>query len=136
MAMEASIVRSARAMVGVRFKLGGRSLKGVDCAGLIYVIASSHGLSMPVDDFNSYARSNRKSHVLSQMRGHFVRETRHRPGMLLVVSLTKTLAHLAILVTPSEMVHASNEKNVMRVVKTKVDWSVVAGVFSFKERAA
>lgn len=128
------IIRTARAAVGVPYKSNGRKIRvGLDCAGLVLMVAKTFGISVPCPP-TDYARAHRLDYVLDQMKRNFDRIPSHfaKPGMVVVMRPGQSLAHLGIIDTMATVIEATNEPDLMRVVRRRVDWSTVRGVFAYQ----
>lgn len=79
------IVTAARGWSGVRWLHQGRSRDGVDCLGLVLVVA--HDLGLTDFDTRDYARQAKDESMLEQCREHLVEITRAaaRPGDVAVM---------------------------------------------------
>ncbi len=129
------IVRAARGAVGVPYKHHGRTLRGgLDCAGLILMPAALFKIVVPSPP-TDYRRANRLSYVLDQMKRCFdqVGLLLAKPGMIVVMKPRRqALAHLGIIDTMSTVIEATNEPKLMQVVRRRIDWSSVRGVFAYR----
>ena len=68
-AQRVGFVASARSMVGVPFRHRGRSLRGVDCVGLVALALASQGVS--VEDRRSYGRNPERDGLREVCEAHF-----------------------------------------------------------------
>jgi cell wall-associated NlpC family hydrolase len=97
------VVRVARYYTGTRWHHQGRSVAGVDCAGLVVRVAHDLGLS----DFDSadYGRLPLGQKMRAIMDAHMDRVTDYQPGDVLLMRFEAEPQHLAI-VTDYGIIHA------------------------------
>jgi cell wall-associated NlpC family hydrolase len=104
-----SIVALARAQVGKRYVLGGKSpSRGFDCSGLVQYIVSALQISLP-----RTAREQAHAGVAVP------KDTSELlPGDLLTFGKGKQITHIGIYVGDGRMIHASTKAG--RVIETKL----------------
>jgi cell wall-associated NlpC family hydrolase len=109
LALRDSIVTLARAQIGKRYVLGGKSpSKGFDCSGLVQYIVSALDIALP-----RTAREQAHAGVAVP------RDTAELlPGDLLTFGKGKQITHIGIYVGEGRMVHASTKAG--RVIETKL----------------
>lgn len=115
----------ARALVGVPFRPQGRDAgQGLDCAGLAL---AAFGLPAEFVRNDYRLRGDHRTEIEAGLRSHFRRVGRRqvRAGDLLLLSVSKDQAHLAVL-TEAGFVHA--DARLGRVVETPgaPSWPVIA----------
>lgn len=117
MTTRADIVACARSYLGVRWHHQGRSRAGLDCIGLVIVVARELGLSDY--DIDGYGRvpdgSSLRATMCEQMD---LLKRPPLPGDVLLFQFQRNPLHTAI-VTDTGMVHAF--ANVRKVVEHRVD---------------
>lgn len=120
MTTRAEIVTAARSRLGVEFRHQGRNSSGLDCVGLVIVVAHELGLS----DFQStaYPRSPDPDEMRAALEANldYVRWDAVQPGDVLWFRAPEP-QHLAIVTQtePMQMIHAFSR--VGKVVETSVD---------------
>jgi cell wall-associated NlpC family hydrolase len=104
-----SVVALARAQIGKRYVLGGKTpSRGFDCSGLIQYIVSALHISLP-----RTAREQAHAGVA------IPKDTAElRPGDLLTFGKGKQVTHIGIYVGDGRMIHASTKAG--RVIETKL----------------
>ena len=118
-----AIVEYARTWDGVPYKHQGRSREtGVDCVGLIYVVADHFGLD-PVD-FPVYPRVPQGQVMLRELRRRLIEKpVRDRlPGDVLHLEMGKQLRHVGILTERNgreSLIHAAGLQG--RVIEHALD---------------
>lgn len=115
------VVRVAREIVGTAFHHQGR-LKGVgiDCAGVVIVVA--HELGLSEFDVTDYGRIPDGETIRSLLDEHMDPVEKPEPGDVLLFRFTKHDQHLAILATHDQVmtiIHARGD--IGRVVETSLD---------------
>jgi cell wall-associated NlpC family hydrolase len=89
------IVMEARRWLGVRYKHQGRTVAGVDCAGLIIKVA--HNLRVSKHDETNYARRPHGHDLMNSLNTHAIRVQREAlPGDILLFSFQGFPQHLGI----------------------------------------
>lgn len=120
MTTRAEIVTAARERLGLPFRHQGRNSSGLDCVGLVIMVAKQLGLS----DFDTtaYTRAPNPEEMRATLERHldYVRWCEVRPGDVLWFRAPEP-QHLAIVTQaePMQMVHAFSR--VGHVVETRVD---------------
>ena len=96
MATANDIVLAARSMLGVPFKHRGRNRSGVDCAGLVVVVARECGIK--IKDFNGYGEIPKLSHILPniELNAAKILTKDARAGDILLTVVDGRPQHLAI----------------------------------------
>lgn len=128
------IIRSARAKLGVRYIEHGRNPRsGLDCAGLISIIAREHYLPFPHDPCD-YDRACRLGYVRDQLGRNMIHVPNHfaKRGMVVLIQPRTSAVHLGILDSMGTMIVASNEPEKMKVVREVVDWTTVRDVYAYR----
>jgi cell wall-associated NlpC family hydrolase len=94
----ADVIAEARSWLDVPYVHQGRSRAGVDCAGLVIVVARSLGLVAPDFDVNGYARTPDGSSLLEICDALMTRIQlwQLRPGNVLVIRFGQEPQHLGI----------------------------------------
>lgn len=106
MATGQQIVDSARAWVGTKWKHQGRTADGLDCVGLLIVVARD--LKIAHYDATNYGHSP----TWDVLRGHLlnhcyqVQVSRRQPGDILVMAFEGDPQHTAILTERGTVIHA------------------------------
>jgi cell wall-associated NlpC family hydrolase len=89
------IVYVARLWIGVRYKHQGRSLAGIDCAGLIIKVAHHFGVSD--HDETTYPRRPNAASMIASLESHAKKVKREPlPGDIMLLSFEGFTQHLAI----------------------------------------
>lgn len=117
-----SVVASARALVGCRYRPQGRDpLTGLDCVGVVF---SVFGLSADAAPRNYKARSFRFREAVDLIAAHFLKVAEDGPGDLLLMAPSRDQLHLAV-ATDRGFVHA--DAGLRKVVETpgQPSWPVV-----------
>lgn len=97
------LVKVAMGFLGAPYRLGGSSVKGLDCSGFVKNIYHVFNIDLPRTAFE-------QSHVgLRVSRGELVE------GDLLFFNTRRKLGHVAIYIGNNEFVHASSRKRGVRV---------------------
>lgn len=126
------IVSSARSYVGTKFAPHGRSRRGIDCAGLIVLVARD--LGVPCADVQKYPMVESDLLLLNSLRKSFC-EIRRRDEIGSILSFrTNYTEHAGILVGRRRIVHAWRRKK--EVVESEMPEnfeSSISGAFSFLE---
>lgn len=107
-AIDAEFVAAARGYIGVPWVHQGRSMRGVDCIGLVVMAARDCGLD--VDMRADYGRNQN----YAQMKPLLIRHC-HRvgdPGQgIIVLFKNDSLLHLAVLTGTGAVIHAFGPQN-------------------------
>lgn len=130
MTTRADVVATARGYLGVRWHHQGRSVAGMDCAGLVVRVAHDLGLS----DFDSadYGRLPLGQKMREIMDANMDRVTAYQPGDVLLMRFETEPQHLAI-VTDYGIIHALAQSR--KVVEHRLDdvWaSRIVAAYKFR----
>jgi len=112
----ADIVACARGYLGVPWLHQGRTRLGLDCAGLIIIVA--HELALSDFDVNGYGVEPQGHVMRSLLETHAERVSEPKLGDILLLRFTRLPQHLAI-VTDYGMIHT--HRAVGRVVEHAFD---------------
>lgn len=94
------VVREARKWNGVRYRLGGKSRRGVDCSGLTMMVYKKFGVSLPHWDEKQYGKGAR------------VPKGREKPGDLVFFNEHgRGISHVGIYSGNGKLIHASDYYN-------------------------
>lgn len=97
------LVKVAMGFLGAPYRLGGFSMKGLDCSGLVKKIYQTFNIDLPRTAFE-------QSHVgLRVARGKLLE------GDLLFFNTRRTLGHVGIYIGNDQFVHASSRKRGVRI---------------------
>lgn len=141
MTIRDDIVAAARARRGVRFQHRGRNEHGIDCAGLLIVVARELGLVAP--DFDVPEYDQRPDGTLlewcARYMGPRLSSKTMQPGDAVVIITDTDPQHLGILAgyrggEVLSIVHASNDVRHMQVIETRLMFSKharFAGAYAF-----
>jgi cell wall-associated NlpC family hydrolase len=119
------VVAEARRWIGTNWRHQGRSARGVDCLGLIVMVANAFGV--PVRDRTDYARDPTSSALLVSLRSHlvFVRPDENHVGTVGIFRQVKTPCHVGILTTRNGMLHVVHGRaGVQTVIEEQVEGAV------------
>lgn len=124
------IVDAARGFLGVKWRHQGRNMAGVDCLGLVILVANQLGLS----EFNSadYGRIPDGQRLRAGLTEHMDVTRTPQPGDVLLMRFEQHPQHVAI-VTDRGIIHAYAQ--VRKVVEHRLDsvWSSrIVAAYSFK----
>jgi cell wall-associated NlpC family hydrolase len=91
------VIAEARSWLKVPWKHQGRSRKGVDCVGLVVMVAQSFGL--PVDDRTDYGRDPSDLQMIAILRKQivFVPPSANRVGTVGIFRQVRVPCHIGIL---------------------------------------
>lgn len=110
----AAILRTARAMIGARYKWGGESPKtGFDCSGLVWFVYRQHGITLPRVSWQQFGA------------GSPINYSQLRPGDLIFHKVDKgsKSLHVGIVTDRGTFVHApSSGKRVMESSLNNTYW--------------
>ena len=130
------IVRQARSYVGTPYLHQGRTRHGLDCAGLLVVVAHDLGL-YPGVDHRSYGLLNDGSVVMDMAREHFVPQREATPGLIGIFRSGGASRHYGIFgdhpAGGLSLIHAFSK--IRRVAEMRFDgfWEKrLVAVFSYK----
>lgn len=104
------IVEAARAMVGVPFRMHGRSRKGIDCVGLVIHSLSAAGLQ--VEDAFDYGWLERPERLRRELARIGTQRAQVRPGHVLLLILDGRAGHMGIAGSCGTAIHASVQRGV------------------------
>lgn len=103
------VVQAAKRYLGVPWRHQGRSMRGVDCVGLVYCVARDLGI-LPHDLEVPPYRRVPDGTFLSYFNAHMVRVPLMdmQPGSVIIMSYRDQPYHAGILLTvnPSSLIHA------------------------------
>ncbi len=103
------VVREARTWIGVRYRLGGESRRGVDCSGLTMQVYKKFGVSLPHWDDKQYRK------------GTQVPKGQEKPGDLVFFNEHgRNVSHVGIYVGNGKIIHASDYYN--KVVESQMKY--------------
>jgi cell wall-associated NlpC family hydrolase len=103
------VVREARKWVGVRYRLGGASRRGVDCSGLTMQVYKKFGVSLPHWDDKQYRKGTR------------VPKGQEKPGDLVFFNEHgRSVSHVGIYAGNGKILHASDYYN--KVVESQMKY--------------
>ncbi|OHE31608.1 MAG: hypothetical protein A3J94_00025 [Syntrophus sp. RIFOXYC2_FULL_54_9] len=97
------LVKAAMGFLGAPYRLGGFSMKGLDCSGLVKKIYQTFNIDLPRTAFE-------QSHV-----GLRVARSKLIEGDLLFFNTRRTLGHVGIYIGNNQFVHASSRKRGVRI---------------------
>lgn len=97
------LVKAAMGFLGAPYRLGGFSMKGLDCSGLVKKIYQTFNIDLPRTAFE-------QSHV-----GLRVARSKLIEGDLLFFNTRRTLGHVGIYIGNDQFVHASSRKRGVRI---------------------
>lgn len=124
MNIRAQIVEEARSYLGVPFKHHGRSRRGLDCAGLLYVVYNE--LIGVHADFLNYPNQIRSGLIFRVIRDYAIRIKPQEagPGDLILMNFAGVSMHLGI-VTDHGIIHSDSCNK--RVLEHSFDRTHVLG---------
>ncbi len=131
MTIRDDIVAAARSRRGVRFQEYGRNEHGLDCAGLLIVVAREVGLVPPDFDVRGYSQRPDGT-LLERMAPHMGRRLNKatmRAGDAIVIITDQDPQHLGILAQYKgrddvfSIIHASNDERYLRVIDMRLMFS-------------
>ncbi len=103
------VVREARTWIGVRYRLGGESRRGVDCSGLTRQVYKKFGISLPHWDDKQYRQGTR------------VLKGQEKPGDLVFFNEHgRNVSHVGIYAGNGKIIHASDYYN--RVAESEMKY--------------
>lgn len=99
-----SLVQTAMAYRGVRYRYGGMTTRGMDCSGLVARVLGLHGIDAPHNSTALYKLGRRVS------------KAELRPGDLVFFNTRgRGISHVGIYVGDGEFIHASSGRGRVRV---------------------
>ena len=102
-------VREARKWIGVRYRLGGETRRGVDCSGLTMQVYKKFGLSLPHWDEKQYSKGARAP------------KGQEKPGDLVFFNEHgRNISHVGIYAGNGKIIHASDYYN--RVAESEMKY--------------
>lgn len=131
MTIRDDIVAAARARRGVSYQEYGRNEHGIDCAGLLIVVAREVGILPPDFDVRGYSQrpdGTLLDHLAPHM-GPRLNKATMRAGDAIVIETDEHPQHLGILASYKgrydvlSIIHASNDPRYMRVVDMRLMFS-------------
>jgi hypothetical protein len=105
--MQNDLIAASRQFLGVKFQHQGRSLRGLDCCGL--VVMSYRAIGVTVRDSSEYSHWMVKNELLNWVLESHVEVSLPEPGCLALFHLSKTnQQHVGIIsaVDPLYVIHA------------------------------
>lgn len=132
------VVHVARQWLDVPFKHRGRDRRGLDCAGLIIVVAKELGLAERVGfkDELIYARQPTTGYMQDQARKYLqlVRTREPRVGDILHFAFSTLPQHMAIYTESNTIIHAydSGRRRVMEVTYTGKWPKALSSIYRFR----
>jgi len=110
-----SIVSIAESMLGVKYKFGGASSKGIDCSGLVMYCYAQVGISLPHGATQIWKKS-----------GVSVPRSEIKKGDVICYDYGSYCGHVAIYVGNGQVIHASSTKG--KVVYGKLDMMKIKAI--------
>ena len=110
-----SIVAIAESMLGVKYKFGGSSSKGIDCSGLVMYCYAQIGVSLPHGATQIWLHS-----------GVSVPRSDIKPGDVVCYDYGSYCGHVAIYVGDGQVIHASSSRG--RVCYGNVDMMSIKAI--------
>ena len=110
-----SIVAIAESMLGVKYKFGGASSKGIDCSGLVLYCYAQVGISVPHGATSIMNKSGVK-----------VPRSDLKPGDVICYDYGSYCGHVAIYVGDGQVIHASATRG--KVVYGKLDMMKIKAI--------
>jgi cell wall-associated NlpC family hydrolase len=138
MTTRAAIVAAARARLGAPFHRRGRNQHGLDCAGLVIVIAREFGLVAPTFDVPAY--TNPDGTLIATCDQHLTRigKADMRPGDVVAINTADEPYHLGVLGDYRHgglsIIHCTNDRLHQGVIEHRLMYSPnfrYAGSWSF-----
>jgi cell wall-associated NlpC family hydrolase len=103
------VVREARKWIGVRYRLGGESRRGVDCSGFTMQVFKKLGVSLPHWDEKQYRKGTK------------VPKGQEKPGDLVFFNEhRRNISHVGIYAGNGKIIHASDYYN--RVAESQMKY--------------
>jgi cell wall-associated NlpC family hydrolase len=96
-----SLIKTAKGLLGVRYRWGGTTIKGLDCSGFTQKVFGKYNKHLP-----------RTSRMQASV-GRHIDKKNLRPGDLVFFSSAKTkkIAHVGIYIGHNKFIHASSGKH-------------------------
>jgi cell wall-associated NlpC family hydrolase len=125
------IVRKARSYIGVPFRHRGRCHRGLDCAGLLYVVFSEF-LDSQLQDFTDYPCAITSLFVFRTIKNYADRidGDNAKPGDICLLHFFGYSTHFAILTDSGTMIYTSMYLN--RVLEVQVKSCRVVAYYKMK----
>jgi cell wall-associated NlpC family hydrolase len=124
------LVTAAREYLGTPFKHQGRSIRGIDCGGLLVLACKDIGIEL--DDIGGYSRMPDGITMKAEFDRQLVRVAEAQAGDVYIMAFFKHPQHVAI-VTDIGIIHAF--EGVDKVVEHNLDarWkSRIKGIYRLK----
>jgi cell wall-associated NlpC family hydrolase len=99
------IIEEARTWLGVPFMHQGRSRRGVDCIGLVIVVAQALDLVPSSFERRDYGRIPNRDELGKKIREHCQPLAEPKPGCMFAMRWNKEAAHVAIY-TGETLIHS------------------------------
>lgn len=131
MTIRDDIVAAARARRGVRYQEYGRNEHGLDCAGLLIVVAREVGLVLPDFDVRGYSQ-RADGTLLERLTPHMgarLNKATMQAGDAIVIESDEHPQHVGVLASYKgrddvlSIIHASNDPRYMRVLDMRLMFS-------------
>jgi len=91
------LIRTAMRYLGVPYRRGGTSSRGLDCSGLIYVVCRAHGIALPRSSRGMYSR------------GKPIDRNDLQPGDLLFFNTNgRGVSHVGLYIGNGKFIHATS----------------------------
>lgn len=130
MATRADVVRVARSYHGVRWRHQGRTRYGIDCIGLVILVA--HELGLSDHDCTDYSRIPDGRQLRQALECHLQPTTDQQPGDVVLMRFAREPQHVGIL-TDIGLIHAYAATR--KVIEHRIDknWSDrIVAAYSFR----
>ncbi len=111
------VIAVASRYLGTRWHHQGRSRAGVDCIGLLVLIAQDLGLS--VFDQTDYSHQPDGQRLQAALEAHLTPVAVPAPGDVLLIRFQQLPQHVALLVDGGDIIHAYAQAR--RVVRHRLD---------------
>ncbi len=100
---QTQFVRVARAFLGAPYRLGGNTVRGIDCSAYVKVIYDVFGIQLP-------RTAREQSHV-----GQLVARDELREGDLVFFNTRRAFGHVGIYIGNNEFLHASYRSKAVKI---------------------
>jgi len=127
-----NIITLARSLVGVPFLHQGRSLKGLDCVGVLVYIAKELGIATV--DYTQYSREPDGKILQEKLNTYLHRKIiiDFSPGDILLMIDTKMPCHVAVYTDKGTIIHANSKLGKVVEHRLSEDWRrKIRGVYTF-----